>query len=72
MGKAGKGDFGRLPWALGRSKKFDLNGNELVITSRSDINNKKYRLEKNFTMIFESARLLLLIRFFMIISSDYF
>jgi hypothetical protein len=39
-----------VPWALERSKKFDLNGNELAITSLSDINNKKYMLEINFTM----------------------
>jgi hypothetical protein len=27
------GNFEPLPWALGMSKKFDLNGNELAITS---------------------------------------
>jgi hypothetical protein len=59
---AGIGNFEPLPWVLRRSKKFDLNGSKFVITSRLDINNKKYRLEKNFTMIFESVRLLLLIK----------
>ncbi len=54
------GYFRTLTWALGRSKKFDLNGSELAITFRLDINNKKYRLERKFTMIFKSARLLLL------------
>jgi hypothetical protein len=37
----GRGNFGTLPWALGMSKKFDLNGNELTITFLLDINNKK-------------------------------
>jgi hypothetical protein len=36
--KPGMGNFGTFPWALWRSKKFDLNGNELAITSSSDIN----------------------------------
>jgi hypothetical protein len=57
---SGKGKFGTLPWAPGRSKKIDLNGNELAITSLSDINNKKYMSKKVFSMIFESHRLLLL------------
>jgi hypothetical protein len=57
------GKFGTLPWALGRSKKIDLNGNELAITFLSDINNKKYMSKKKFSMIFESCRLLLLIGF---------
>jgi hypothetical protein len=42
------GNFGTLPRAPGRSKKIDLNCNELVITSLSDINNKKYMSKKNF------------------------
>jgi hypothetical protein len=58
LAKPGRGNFGTLPCALPWSKKFDLNGNELTIISLSDINNKKYRLEK-ITMIFEPARLLL-------------
>jgi hypothetical protein len=44
---SGKGKFGTLPWAAGRSKKINLNGNELAITSLSNINNKKY-MSKNF------------------------
>jgi hypothetical protein len=54
------GNFGTLSWASGRSKKIDLNGNELAITSLSDINNKKYMSKKIFSMIFESCRHLLL------------
>jgi hypothetical protein len=42
------GKFETLPWAPGRSKKIDLNGNELAITSLSDINNKKYMSKKIF------------------------
>jgi hypothetical protein len=42
------GNFGTLPWAPGRSKKIDLKGNELAITSLSDINNKRYMLKKFF------------------------
>jgi hypothetical protein len=57
---SGKGNFGTLPWAPGRSKKIDLNGNELAITSLSNINNKKYMSKNFFSMIFESHRLLLL------------
>jgi hypothetical protein len=54
------GNFEPLPWALGRSKKLDLNGNELAITFLLDINNKKYMSKIFFFIIFESARLLLL------------
>jgi hypothetical protein len=54
------GNFGTLPWAPGRSKKIDFNGNELAITSLSDINNKKDMSKKVFSMIFESCRHLLL------------
>jgi hypothetical protein len=54
------GNFEPLPWALGMSKKFDLNGNELAITSLLDINNKKYMSKIFFSIISESARLLLL------------
>jgi hypothetical protein len=54
------GNFEPLPWALGMSKKFDLNGNELAITSFLDINNKKYMSKIFFSIISESARLLLL------------
>jgi hypothetical protein len=54
------GKFGTLPWAPERSKKIDLNGNELAITSLSDINNKKCMSKKFFSMIFESCRHLLL------------
>jgi hypothetical protein len=42
------GNFGTLPWAPGRSKKIDLNGNELAITFLSDNNNKKYMSKKFF------------------------
>ncbi len=54
------GNFEPLPWALARSKKFDLNGNELAITSLLDIN-KTYMSNIFFSIISESARLLLLI-----------
>jgi hypothetical protein len=54
------GKFGTLPWDPGRSKKIDLNGNELAITFLSDINNKKCMSKNFFSMIFESCRLLLL------------
>jgi len=57
---SGKGNFGTLPWALGRSKKFDLNGNELAISHSLDGKNKKYRSKKFLSIISDSARLLLL------------
>ncbi len=68
------GNFEPLPWALGRSKKFDLNGNELAITSLLDINNKKYMSKIFFSIISESARLLLLKGFllFILLVSSYF
>jgi hypothetical protein len=44
---SGMGKFGTLPWAPGRFKKFDLNGNVLAITSLSNIKNKKYMSKKN-------------------------
>jgi hypothetical protein len=50
------GNFEPLPWALGRSKKFDLNGNEFAITSLLDINNKKYMSKIFFSIISESAQ----------------
>jgi hypothetical protein len=65
------GNFGTLPWAPGRSKKIDLNGNELAITSLSDINNKKYMSKNNFSMIFESCRPGLG-NFIMLVSNDLF
>jgi hypothetical protein len=44
---SGKGNFRTLRWAQGRSKKIDLNGNELAITSLLDIINEKSTLKNN-------------------------
>jgi hypothetical protein len=48
---SGRGNIRTLRWAPERSKKIDLNGNELAITSLLDIINEKYMSKKN-SMIF--------------------